>query len=53
MGMGRDFTLGDGHMMQCAGDVLLSCTLETCRVLLPSVTPINSINNKKNIILKK
>lgn len=27
MGTERDFTLGDGHPMQCAG-VLLSCTPE-------------------------
>ena len=29
----RDFALGDGHIMPCAGDALLSCTLETCMVL--------------------
>ena len=28
-------------------DVLLSCTLETCLVLLTNVTPINSIKKKK------
>ena len=28
-GVGRDFVWGDGHMMLCAGDVLLSRTLET------------------------
>lgn len=29
----RDFTWGDGHAMQCANDVLLRCTLDTCMVL--------------------
>ena len=29
----RDFVLGDGHMIQCADDVLSSCTLETSVVL--------------------
>lgn len=27
MGMKRDFAWSDGSTMQCAGDVLLSCTL--------------------------
>ena len=27
------FAFGNGCMMQCAHDVLLSCTLETCMVL--------------------
>ena len=43
MGMLRDFAWGDGHMMQCADDVFLRCTLETCMVLSTNVTPINSI----------
>ena len=33
MGTERDFTSGDGHTMQCADDVLLRYTLETCMVL--------------------
>ena len=33
MGMERDFALGGKHIMQCADDVLLSCTLETCKIL--------------------
>ena len=44
--MKRDFVKGDWHTMQCADDVLLSCTLETC-------IPINSIQiiikERKNI----
>ena len=32
--------------MQYADDVLLSCTLETCVILLTSVTPINLIKKK-------
>ena len=31
--MERDFAWGGGHMTQCADDVLLSCTLETCMIL--------------------
>ena len=30
---GKRLCLGDGRMMQCADDVLLSCTLETYMVL--------------------
>ena len=48
MGMERDFTLGDGGTMLCADDVLLSCTLETCMVLLTNITPINSTKKKKD-----
>ena len=33
MGMERDFAWGGGHNMQCAADVSMSCTLETCMVL--------------------
>ena len=33
MGTERDFVWGNGHMMQCADDVLLSCTLKTCLIL--------------------
>lgn len=42
MGMERVFALGD-DMMQYADDVLLSCTLETCMVLLTNIPPIYSI----------
>ena len=41
----RDFAWGGGHMMQCAGHVLLSCTLETYMLLQTNITPINSIKN--------
>ena len=37
------FAWGDEQTMQCAGDVLLSCTLKTCMVLQTDVTPINLI----------
>ena len=47
MGVERDFTLGDGCTMQCADDVLVSCTLESCMVLGTNVTPINSIKVNK------
>ena len=40
---GRDLTLGNESTMQGADDVVLSCTLETCMVLLTNVTPINPI----------
>ena len=33
VGLERDFAWGDGRTMQCAGDVLLSCTLDTCMIL--------------------
>ena len=33
IGIERDFAWADGNMMQCADDVLLSCTLKTCMVL--------------------
>ena len=40
IGMKRDLILGGEHTMQCADDVLLSCILETCMVLLTSRTVI-------------
>ena len=43
---GQKETLGAEHIMQCAGDILLSCARETSLVLLPNVTLINSIKNK-------
>ena len=36
-------SLGDESMMQCADDLLLSSTCETCTVLLTNVSPIHSI----------
>ena len=33
MGMEQDFAWGDGHTMQYADNVLLSCVLETCMAL--------------------
>ena len=47
MGTERDCAWGDGRMMQCADDVLLSCTLETYMVFETNVTPINSIKKIK------
>ena len=49
MRMERDFTWGDKCTMQCAGDVLSSCTLETGMVLLTDVTPINSIKTREKL----
>ena len=45
MGTERDLDRGKGCMMQCADDVLMSCTLETYMGLQTNVTPINSIKN--------
>ena len=39
MGMDRDFTLGHGHTMESADDVLLSCALETCMVFANQCHP--------------
>ena len=50
MGTERDFDGADGCTMQCADDVLLSCTLDTCMSLQTNVTPINSIKKYKNKI---
>ena len=41
----EDLTLGGEHRMQYIDDVLYICTLETCIILLPDVTPINLIKN--------
>ena len=46
--MERDLTLCGGCTMQCADNLLLSCTLETYMVLLTIITPINPIKYKKN-----
>ena len=50
IGMKRDFTLGDGHMMQCADDVWVSFTLETCMVLLTNGTPISSVKRSYHLV---
>ena len=39
MRMEREFALGDGHMMQGAVDILLTCTLETCMVFFNQCHP--------------
>ena len=39
----KEMTLGGECTMQCAGDMLSSCTLETCMVLLINDTQINSV----------
>lgn len=44
--MERDLTLDSKHLRQYAGDVLLSCILESCMVLLTQTFPINSIFKK-------
>ena len=46
MMMEGDLTLGCECRMQYTGDVLQSCTFETCIILLTNVTPINFL--KKN-----
>ena len=46
MEMERDFAWDDGHTLQCANNVLLSYTLETCMVLLTNLIPTNSIKKK-------
>ena len=38
MGTERGFAWGNGCRRQCADDVLLSCTFETCMVLQTDVT---------------
>ena len=45
MMMEGDLTLGCECRMQYTGDVLQSCTFETCIILLTIVTSINSIKN--------
>ena len=54
MGTETDLNLGGEHTMRYADDVLLSCTLEYCMVLLTNTTPISGIKiklkNKKNIL---
>ena len=45
MGAERDFALGGGHTVQCADNVSLSCTCETCMVLLTKYH-LNKLNKK-------
>ena len=40
-GDGKRRCLGHGCTVQCADDVLLSCTLGACIIFLPSVIPGN------------
>ena len=47
IGMERDW--GAGCTMQCADNVLLSCTLKTCMVLWNNVNPINLILKSSTI----
>ena len=51
MGSETDFALGYVCTMQYTDDVLLSCTFETCMVLLTYVIQINS--GKKDCYEKK
>ena len=45
-GDGRRLDFGCEYAMECAGDVFLSCALETCMVLVTNVSPINPTKNK-------
>lgn len=46
MGTERDFVWGGECMIQDAGDILLSWTLETHMILQTNATPMNSMQNK-------
>ena len=37
----EDLTLGGGHIMKYIDDVWQNCTLETYKILLTIITPIN------------
>ena len=53
--MEEDLTWDGKYTTQYSDDVLQNCVLETCILLLTSVTPINSVKNenvKNNFILK-
>ena len=52
MVMDKDLTWGGEHTIQCTDDVLQNCALETCTVLLTSVTSISSIKRKESHILE-
>ena len=47
----KEFAWGRRCTMQCADDVSLSCTLETCMILYTNVTPINLIKKRKKHII--
>ena len=58
MVMKGDLTWGGEHTVQCTDDVLQNCAPATCKILVTSVTPINSIKRKKkdfkhNLYLEK
>ena len=44
--MDGDWTWGGEHIINCTDDGLKNCALETCTILLTSVTPINSKKGK-------
>lgn len=46
-GVEGDIILGNGPMMQYLDNDLLSCTLETYKLLLTNVIPINLIKKEK------
>lgn len=43
---GEGLDLGGERTMQCADDVLYSCTLETCMALSTNVSPLHSIKKQ-------
>ena len=47
MVMEGDLTWGGEHAVQCKDYVLWNCAPETCKLLLISVIPINSMKRKK------
>ena len=47
IGTEKDFALGNGRLMQCAQDVLLSCTFETCMVFCTNAIPVNSFKESE------
>ena len=51
--MEADLTWGSEHTMQHTYDVLQNCTPKTYITLLTNVTPINSIQRKKEIRARK
>ena len=50
MVMNGYLTLGGGHRMWYTHDILQSCTLENCIILLTNATPINSIKLKEKYL---
>ena len=47
--MDGDLTWGGEHTVECTDDMLWNSAPETCKILLTSVTPINSIKRGKTI----